>query len=195
VSSKVIQYRPYAYPNILVYVSPLVLIASINQHKSSLNNAPSPGNGYSSRGRGGYRGSYGTGGYSSHRYQPTNRWTNNKYIRPGLEGPSSTPTEPTQTPSGSAGPSGVSVAESTSASPSSSGKLSPGLLNGEVDNKGIGATSTAQTVTAFGNGTKEVVIDGIAFESSARSLVRKDCMSFHFVSILVFCGMSDINLL
>lgn len=149
------------------------LTASINQHKSTLNNAPPPGNGYSSRGRGGYRGSYGTGGYSSHRYQPTNRWMNNKYIRPGLEAPS-TSNEPTQTPSDSAGPSGVSVAESTSASASSSGKVSPGLLNGEVDNKGTGATATAQSVTAFGNGTKEVVIDGVAFESSARSLVRKD---------------------
>ncbi|RXW21662.1 hypothetical protein EST38_g4186 [Candolleomyces aberdarensis] len=101
---------------------------------------------------------------------------NNKYVRPGLEGSSSTSNEPTsQTPSGSAaGPSGASAAVPTSPSTSSSGKLSQGLLNGEVDNKGIGATSTVPTVATFEFGKKEVVIDGVAFESSARSLVRKD---------------------
>lgn len=157
-----------------------------------MNNTPPPGNGYASRGRGGYRGGFGSSSYSNHRYQPTNRWMNNKYIRPGLEGSSTSSEQGSQTASSSAGPSSTPAAAATSAPTSTSGKLSQGLLNGEVDNKGSGAVSTVPTLTTFGIGTKEVLIGGVAFESSARSLVRKDCMSFHS-PLCVLCGLSNID--
>lgn len=49
---------------------------------------------------------------------------------------------------------------------------------------GTGGESEEKVEEAVGGGRKEVIIGGVAFEASKRSLVRKDCMFLE----LCFCG-------
>ncbi|KAF6761703.1 CCCH zinc finger protein [Ephemerocybe angulata] len=135
------------------------LTATINQHKSTASSSGYSGHAPSDRGRGGYRG-YGYNNshssYNSHSgYNSGNRWMNNKYVRPGLETAS------------------TSIV-STSGDASSS-KAPAAAVTGASTSSGTAAvTQTSTTSTTSVDGKKEVVIGGVAFESSARSLVRKD---------------------
>ncbi|TFK29658.1 hypothetical protein FA15DRAFT_663813 [Coprinopsis marcescibilis] len=130
------------------------LTATINQHKTS-----QTGTTYT-RGRGGYHGSHNFGyGYPS-ASRGGARFLNNKYVRPGL------PTTP--------------AALSTVASsitPASSVTVVPSSSTFELKGASTATPSTSTeppTSEASAAGTKDVVIGGVTFESSARSLVRKD---------------------
>jgi hypothetical protein len=127
------------------------IAATINQHKASQSSqgyqAPWNGNGYRSSNQ--YYPPYQHGGrtnaYVNPAYKPSN-----KYIRPGL--PTAEPSKPSAT---SAVRPSINTAPNTGAS-----TISPG-------------SSSLSTPIEPGV-TKEVVIGGVAFESSTRSLVRKD---------------------
>ena len=104
---------------------------------------------------------------------------NNKYIRPGLEASSSTTAQPSSENSKSVGiSSSFSTATTAAVSTSSipSGKAIQGIVDSMTD-IGLGSTPAARpspSKAVSPDGTRDVLIGGIAFESSARSLVRKD---------------------
>ncbi|EAU90465.2 CCCH zinc finger protein [Coprinopsis cinerea okayama7 len=145
------------------------LTATINQHKTTNTTYSGGYGGYPGRGRGGgYRGGYYSsyGGYNSYPAAGrggTPRFANNKYVRPGLQTSTSTTTVPTTSASATASTSKTSV-PSSSTFDFKSGSTSASSTSTQP--------STSSTVSAAG--TKDVVIGGVAFESSARSLVRKD---------------------
>jgi len=121
------------------------LTATINQHKMHNTNK--------NLNQGGYSTNYSVNQtarrsnvYVNPNYKPTN-----KYIRPGLNTAASSETAIATDPSG-AGPSSTS---STSSEPTS-GTVTPAQSSGVSTQK------------------KEIVLGGVAFESSSRSLVRKD---------------------
>ena len=159
-----------------------LLLASINQHKtaaqaSAYTNSYAPS--WRGRGRGGYR-----GGYNGFTFTAPVRM-NNKYIRPGLEGSSTKPNSTTPDDmSTSASRTNTLVASGSSphpaASTGSSGNAYQVFLEGQTNVDCLGGSTVSSQVTnssAAMDGKKEVVIGGVAFESSARSLVRKDCES------------------
>jgi len=86
-------------------------------------------------------------GHSRNKYVNPNYQSSNKYIRPGLN---------------SAGPSTTTVSSPSPATPLASSGPSV-------------ATITSQPPPVIPGQIKEVVLGGVAFESSGRSLVRKDC--------------------
>ena len=152
-----------------------MVIASINEHKSNTTSSSS----YSvppARGRGGYRGGR---GYNSYYGSGSTYRMNNKYVRPGHEVSSSTITQPAPENSnsiatGSSSSTVTTTAASTSSTPS--GKAIQGIMDSMTD-IGLGsnaATRPSSSKAANLEGTRDVLIGGVAFESSARSLVRKD---------------------
>lgn len=133
----------------IIVITPLKLpcfAATINQHKAHQKNKPV---------NEGHRGSYapypqpGFPGrrnpYVNPNYKPTN-----KYIRPGLN---------------VAGPSKPASTMTTTI---------PNTTTITTPAPSVPPAST-EPVSSTGGQTKEVVLGGVAFESSSRSLVRKDC--------------------
>ncbi len=131
-----------------------LLIATIEQHKSGSSNATKApsygyGNSYASSYGGGYRGrGRGRGGVVG------GTGPHKQYVRPGLATSSSSSTG------------GGAKGKENTIDPSSSSIGAPKGVDGPSQS-GEGSTSVV-------GGRKEVVIGGVAFEASKRSLVRKD---------------------
>lgn len=145
--------------HILANVDGFSSLATINQHKAHQKNKPwqTGANYYAPYPQGGPPGRSNT--YINPSYKPTN-----KYIRPGLNvaGPSKTTVTPT--------PTAPSVTSSTPAAstPTTGSSTVPSPV-----------LSSSKPVSTVGGPIKEVVLGGVAFESSRRVLVRKDRES-HF---------------
>ena len=102
--------------------------------------------------------------YVNPNYKPAN-----KYIRPGLNVATSETAIATDSVSG-AGPS------------SRSSPTYVGVSSVPVSGTGTGTVTPIQS-SGVGAQKKEIVLGGVAFESSSRSLVRKDCeRSFKYPS-------------
>ncbi|KAF8966339.1 hypothetical protein BDZ97DRAFT_1809107 [Flammula alnicola] len=136
------------------------LTATINQHKATQKNKPWNNSGYKNSSN--YYSPYPHGGppgrsnsYFNPGYKPAN-----KYIRPGLNAGPSQPASTATTPS-AATPTPTPTTADNSPGPSS--MPSPAV-----------PSASSKPVSSVGGQKKEVVLGGVAFESSGRSLVRKD---------------------
>lgn len=152
----------YTLANIFYFVA-----ATINQHKATQNNKQ--WNNYGHKPTSNYYAPYPTGRSNSY-VNPGYRPPSNKYVRPGLNAagpsrPASTPTPPAASAPATPGP-------SSTAAPSTAPLFS------------------SKPVSSVGNQKKEIVLGGVAFESSGRSLVRKDrAFLFHGRG----CGFGFLN--
>lgn len=142
--------------------------ATINQHKYGqsdyYSSSGKPPTSYGSS----YNGNYGGGYYGGYRGRGRGRGVvssgpHKQYVRPGL----------------------VSAGSSSSADAVGKGKEKAAAVVG-VSESGAGTSGESEEkVKAVGVGKKEVIIGGVAFEASKRSLVRKDCTFF----LLAFVAM------
>ncbi|KAF5362503.1 hypothetical protein D9756_002291 [Leucocoprinus leucothites] len=123
------------------------LTATINQHKSGQLPKP-PSSSYNPYSYGGYRGrGRGRGGAMM---GGSGSGPHKQYVRPGLV-----------------------AANSTGGKGKENASAGGGATAGEAS-AGVGASEGGEEKAQAGGGRKEVVIGGVAFEASKRSLVRKD---------------------
>ena len=126
--------------------------ATINLHKAHQQKKP--------WGHGGHYSPYPQANPRNNAYVNPNHKPANKYVRPGLN------------PAGPVRPASTNSTISTSTStPQAS---TPGTPAGPSTST-TPVPASSRPSSTIGGETKEVVLGGVAFESSARSLVRKDC--------------------